>query len=1212
LAGKGGMVSVPLPVEQVREELAGYEGRVSVAAVNGPASVVVSGDVEGLDALMAHWTETGVRARRIAVDYASHSAQVETLRAELLDVLAPIEPQAGRIPVYSTVTGQVEDGSGFDAAYWFTNLRQTVEFETATRNLLRDGYGVFVESSPHPVVSLGVQETVEDSGTGSGAFTVGSLRRGDGGMERLLTSLAELHVQGVSPDWAKVFPATARRVDLPTYAFQHRRYWLESGPAGSGGSDAGNSVDARFWEAVEREDLEALAGTLAVADEGARTALQEALPLLSSWRDRQDREATVDSWRYRVAWRPHPDATGSGADRRPWLVLVPEAEDPWVRAVLRALTATGREVTPLPLAPGDARRELLADRIGRALTPEPGAEETPYAGVLSLLAAAPGTHPDHTTLPTGLALTLAAVQALCDLAPTHTPPKLWAATRGAVSVSPSDPVRAAEQAQYWGLGKVTALEQPALWGGLVDLPDDPGQLDDRAGERLAQTLTGGSEEDQFALRGAGLFVPRLVRTGRPAGRRNPWRPRGTVLVTGGTGALGPHVARWLARNGADHLVLTTRGGSDVAGARELTAELSPLGTELTFAACDVTDRAAVRALVDGLAERGTPVRTVIHAAALIKLDPVASGTLADFDDVMHAKVEGARILDEVFPEDTLDAFVLFSSIAGVWGSGDHGAYAAANAHLDALAQQRRARGLTGTSLAWGVWAAVNEWNDEHVHEGVDPERVRRQGLPFLDPALAVLGMEQSLDDDEAFVAVADVAWDRFVPVFTSVRPSPFLTEIPEVRALAETERDAGQADGRTGPASALGRRLAGLPADERHRAVLDTVRAHTATALGHDSAEDVGPRRAFREAGIDSLTAVDLRNRLNQATGLRLPATVVYDHPTPLALAGHVERELFGTPGTTTPAAAPATGAPAADEPLAIVGMSCRYPGGVTAPEELWRLVADQGDAITPFPEDRGWDVDALFDPDPDHPGTSYVREGGFLEHLADFDPGFFGISPREAAALDPHQRLLLETSWEAVERAGIAPDALRGSRTGVFAGANYQDYGGRLRGSEDVSEGHLLVGAASSVVSGRIAYTLGLEGPAVTVDTACSSSLVALHLAAQSLRTGECDMALAGGVAVMSTPGAFIGFSRQRGLAEDARCKAFSADADGMSLAEGVGVLVLERLSDARARGHQILAVLRGSAMNQDGASNGLTAPNGPAQQRVIRQALANARLEP
>nr|WP_241911122.1 type I polyketide synthase [Streptomyces sp. DH-12] len=1235
LAGRGGMVSVPLPVDRVREDLAGYEGRVSVAAVNGPASVVVSGDVQGLDALMAHWTEGGVRARRIAVDYASHSAHVEELKDELLQVLSPIEPRAGRIPVYSTVTGQAEDGSGFDAAHWFTNLRRTVEFETATRSLLADGYGVFVESSPHPVVSLGVQETIEDSPSAASAVTVGSLRRNDGGLDRMLLSLAELHVHGVVPDWARVFPAAARRVDLPTYAFQHRRYWLESGPVDGSdlaGGDTGRSVDARFWEAVEREDLEALAGALAVEDEDALTTLQEALPLLSSWRDRQDQEATVDSWRYRVVWRPHRDTTGPAADPRPWLVLVPDApdsqgpapaaEDPWVRAVLGALTATGREVTVLPLSPGDARRELIADRIARALAPAPGAEEPGdaaeplYAGVLSLLSAAPDAHPEHTTLSTGLALTLAAVQALCDLAPTaSTPMRLWAATRGAVSVSPSDPVRAAEQAQYWGLGKVAALEQPAVWGGLVDLPDDPAHLDARAGERLAQALAGGGEEDQFALRGAGLFVPRLVRTARPAGPRTRWRPRGTVLVTGGTGALGPHVARWLAHNGADHLVFTTRGGSDVAGARELSAELTPLGTELTFAHCDVTDRAAVRSLVDGLADRGTPVRTVIHAAALIKLDPVATGTLTDFDDVMHAKVEGARILDEIFAEDTLDAFVLFSSIAGVWGSGDHGAYAAANAHLDALAQQRRARGLTGTSIAWGVWAAVNEWNDEHVHEGVDPERVRRQGLPFLDPQLAVLGMQQSLDDDEEFVAVADVAWDRFVPVFTSVRPSPFLTEVPEVRALAEAERrGADQTDGRTGPASEFVRRLAALPAEERHRAVLDAVRAHTATALGHDSAEDVGPRRAFREAGLDSLTAVDLRNRLNKATGLRLPATVVYDHPTPLALAASVERELFGNPDATAPAtdAASVTGTPAEDEPLAIVGMSCRYPGGITAPEDLWRLVADRGDAITPFPEDRGWDVDALFDPDPDHPGTSYVREGGFLERLADFDPDFFGISPREAAALDPHQRLLLETSWEAVERAGIAPDALRGSRTGVFAGANYQDYGGRLRGSEDVSEGHLLVGTASSVVSGRIAYTLGLEGPAVTVDTACSSSLVALHLAAQSLRTGECDMALAGGVAVMSTPGAFIGFSRQRGLAEDARCKAFSTDADGMSLAEGVGVLVLERLSDARAKGHTVLAVLRGSAMNQDGASNGLTAPNGPAQQRVIRQALANARLTP
>ncbi|GAB2567624.1 hypothetical protein GCM10027087_02630 [Paractinoplanes abujensis] len=1106
LAGRGGMMSVAEPVGAVRERIASFGDRLSVAAVNGPSATVVSGEPSALRELQDACGDA-VRTRLIPVDYASHGPQVEELRAEILAVLDGITPGEADIPMVSALTGEWLAGPEMDAAYWYASLREPVEFDRAVHVLAGSGHGVFVEASPHPVLIPVIEDQI----------TIGTLRRDDGGAQRLLTSFAEAFVAGVSVDWSLILGG-GETVALPTYAFQRRRFWPE-------------------------------------------------LPEVAS--------TSLDDWRYRITWQPAGISTGPLGGT--WIVV---GQDRDAVSIVEALTGHGAEVVRVAGA-ADVTAAVLA-----------GA-----AGVVSLLALDETPDAEFPWVPRGTAATVDLVKAV-QQSGVEVP--VWLLTRSAVQTGADDRITSPAQTAVWGLGRAVGLERPGLWGGLIDLP---ATFHVHAGDGLVSVLAQ-NVEDQAALRPGGVFVRRLIRASHvvPA---SDWTPRGTVLLTGGTGSIGVSVGEWLAGRGAQRVVLTSRSGPSAPGVATLAASVATGGSGVEVLSCDLGSPEQVAGMVDWIEDSGPGLSTVLHSANLPYLAWVENTEREGLAAALGAKALGAVHLDQATMGLDLDEFVLFSSISATWGSNDHGAYAAGNAFLDGFAEQRRARGLPATSIAWGVWD-TRDWAavDAAMEQGagaVTPSRLRKQGMNFLrtDRALAALG--EILAEDETFIAVADVEWDRFAPVFRAARPRPLLDTIPEAREEAEPAPATATTE-RGGYAS----QLAAMPVAERLRTVIDLVRSHATAVLGFESAEEIPAERAFRDVGFDSLTAVELRKRLNTAAGVRLPSTAVFDHPSPAALAEQILTDLFGA-GSAEPAVTVSVAAPS--EPIAIVGMACRYPGGVRSPEELWNLLADGGDAISGFPTDRGWDAEGLFDPDPDAEGSTYVTEGGFVTGAAEFDADFFGISPREALAMDPQQRLLLETSWEAIERTGIDPASLKGAGVGVFVGAATSSYLDAAAADPD-AEAHLITGNALSVLSGRISYALGLVGPAISVDTACSSSLVALHQAAQALRSGECSMALAGGVMVMADPMEFVGFSRMRALSSDGRCKAFGDGADGMGMAEGAGMVMLERLSDARRNGHEVLAVIRGSAVNQDGASNGLSAPNGPSQQRVIRAALANAQL--
>ncbi|GHF25767.1 hypothetical protein GCM10018789_64560 [Streptomyces werraensis] len=1393
LAGRGGMASVALSEAEAVSRLTRWADRVEVAAVNGPSSVVIAGDAEALDEALEALSAEGVRVRRVAVDYASHTRHVEDIRDTLADTLAGVEAQAPSIPFYSTVTGEwVKDAGVLDGAYWYRNLRGQVGFGPAVAELTGQGHGVFVEVSAHPVLVQPITEILDDGGDGTDAVVTGSLRRDDGGLRRLLASMAELFVRGVSVDWAGVLPAgaTSARLELPTYAFDHRHYWLQTARSVTDAVSLGQAAaDHPLLGAVVRlpqtdglvftsrlslkshpwladhavGGVVILPGTglveLAVraGDEAGCGVLEELVieaPLVvpehggvrvqvavgapgengartvEIYSQREDGPGDGDTWTRHAtgtlsvaasatgertdftAWPPTGAAPVEIGDfygglsergygygpafqgvRAVWKrgeevfaeVALPEehrkdaerfgvhpalldaalqagtigsaadAEDSaepvlafaWNGLVLHAAGASALRVRIAPNGP-DALSVQAADEAGgpvvtldslvsRAvsaeqldtaadttvanalfrlewseLPPPQGAEFPPSwvpvsapgdvealaesAGVpaVAVLEAVGGDGDDAVlTLTSGVLAVMQAWLAADGLEES----RLVVATRGAVPAGDGGAVTDPVGAAVWGLVRAAQSEAPDR---IVLLDTDPAAEDgvDSILDSVLGPVTA-TGEPQVAVRGTTLSVPRLARVTDQVADTGVFGGDGTVLVSG-AGSLGGLVARHLvSRHGVRHLVLASRRGPDAEGVPELVAELAGQGAAVEVVACDVSDRAQAEALLATVPD-AHPLRGVVHTAGVFDDGLIGALTPERLARVFAPKVDAVRHLDALTRDLDLDAFVVYSSVAGLSGGAGQGNYSAANAFLDGLMSHRRAAGLPGLSLAWGLWEQSLGMAG-HL-SAVDQARASRSGVLEISAAEGMELFDAALVSERALL----------VPVKLDLRTvradASAGAAVPHLlRGLVRTGRQQARAvAGTAGEGSLLSDRLAGLVPAEQETLLLDLVRAQAAVVLGHTEPGGVRADMAFKDAGFDSLTSVELRNRLREATGLKLPPTLVFDYPSPQVLARYL-REEFGevaAPEATVPAVVAAD----ANEPVAIVGMACRLPGGVASPEQLWKLVAEGVDAVSDFPEDRGWDLEGLFDPDPDQAGKSYTSQGGFLEGAGLFDAGFFGISPREALAMDPQQRLLLETSWEALEGAGLDPTSLKGTDVGVFSGVSGQGYGTGVLAPE--VEGFAGTGLASSVASGRVSYVFGFEGPAVSVDTACSSSLVAMHLAAQALRQGECSMALAGGAMVMATPATFMAFSRQRGLAGDGRCKAFAEGADGMGLSEGVGVVVLERLSVARERGHKILAVLRGCAVNQDGASNGLTAPNGPSQQRVIRRALASAGL--
>ncbi|MDT5052538.1 MAG: hypothetical protein QOF66_904, partial [Mycobacterium sp.] len=1194
LPAGGRMVAVFTAAERV-ESLTDDFPSLSVAAYNG-ANTVLSGPAQDLQKAVAALAADGVRCDWLETSHAFHSALLDPILDEFESYAERFNfstPQ--RILIDNRTGAALGRSVKLDGAYWRRHARQPVEFAKSVRTLADLNCKVLLEIGPRPVLTAAALGTWPDPATAPRVIT--SLRRTTADQRQITEAVADAYVLGHLPEFATFRQTHARKIDLPTYPFEHRQYWFRDNRQRP---DKQLHLAARTEAVGLLEDgrIEELATPLDGASGDHETV--NVLTKLAAQHNQQRTTQSIADDRYEIRWEKSaaPLSSAEAGEGLTWILIGDDRDA--IRPLVDVLTAGGHRHRILGLPVSDPDEEKLADALRAAAVDDSTLRIVHVAALDSETATSMRSllRMQHRILGGTRRLFRAAIAAELGV-------PIWVVTRGAQRVTDADTV-APDQSCLWGFGRGASLELPHVWGGLADLSEGrENEADEwyRFISRITTLRDSAIMEDQIALRDQAVYVPRLVRRAGTAGATTlGLRAGATYLVTGGVGSIGLEIAGYLAAHGARHLVLTSRRAPSDDAQQQIDTLSEQHGCEVRVIAADVADAHDVARLLTTVRAELPPLAGIVHAAGEIGTTPLSNLDDAEVDRVFAGKVWGAWHLSEAAVDLQLDFFISTSSIASVWGGFGQTAYGAANAFLDGLAWRLREQGIYGVSVNFGPWSAG-------MADAESRTRLDQRGVRTLSPADALAGLADvvaaSSAQGSAQGVVARIDWARFLPLYQQTGRRAFLAELErEVPSQMNAVVPSSTLSGKT----KLVERLTSAPVQQRKRLLTDYLRDVVAEVTRVDAAE-IREDAGFFDLGMDSLMAVELRRRIEHGVGKEIPVTLVMDHPRLSNAAGYLLGDVLGL-GEQVAAPRPASVVRTrTDEPIAIVAVSCRFPGAPD-PEAFWELLSDGVDAIQEVPEDR-FDIDEFYDPDPETPGKTYTRFGGFLDGVDGFDPEFFGISPREAVWIEPQQRLMLETVWEGLERAGYAPATLRGSRTGVFAGVAANEYA-HLLSSESVDkiEPYFITGNALNAISGRVAFALGLEGPAVAVDTACSSALVAVHQACQALHSGDCDLALAGGVNVLLSPVTAIAASRARMLSPVGRCKTFDASADGYVRSEGCGILVLKRLSDAERDGDRICAVISSSAVNQDGASSGLTVPNGGAQQRLIEAALARAGL--